>query len=284
MKNGTRRLFGDRTRFGTIAFFVLIASFVVACSSPSPSSSVPGSSSTGPITLTVSVVRDANNGSVIEGTTNLPSGTKIGVELRGDGGYFAQDFAIYVIAGQFKSSSFRNRAVPLAAGQHQVHVLSYFNAVWQTNAVLKVVGQDGRNLATSSVIHLEDAQLIDSPRVLDYVADIPIPALQALIPEALAIATVRNATLVVDGRRSSETVEAGVTFFLTLPGQNQATFGNGWSAILNSDGSYSVALDFINVVNGTKQHEQAIWQVKLDTREVLYRNQNAKMFSYVPSK
>jgi hypothetical protein len=120
--------------------------------------------------------------------------------------------------------------------------------------------------------------------VLEYVADMAVPPLWALAPEALAIATVRNATLVVDGKRSSETVDGGAKYFLTLPGSNQPTFGNGWSATRNTDGTYNVDLDFIHVVSGTKQHDHAIWQVKLDTKGVLYRTQNAKIFSYVSAK
>jgi hypothetical protein len=43
------------------------------------------------------------------------------------------------------------------------------------------------------------------------------------------------------------------------------------------------ALDFVNTVGGKEQHDTAMWDVNVVTKKVLYRNKNAKYFSWIPS-
>lgn len=77
---------------------------------------------------------------MLQGTTNLPEGTKLGVELmKGDMGG-AQDFKIFVASGAFHSAAFRNGASPLPPGKQKVHVFTFFNKNWQSEANLKVIG------------------------------------------------------------------------------------------------------------------------------------------------
>ena len=69
----------------------------ISCNSGSSTSNAGGSESSytvpDQITLTASASRDESNGTVISGTTNLPDGTKVEVELMNWGrtGYRAQD-------------------------------------------------------------------------------------------------------------------------------------------------------------------------------------------------
>jgi hypothetical protein len=99
------------------------------------------------------------------------------------------------------------------------------------------------------------------------------PAVQSSGDKAIAL--VKKAVLVVDGDRSSKTVEGGVQFYFTLP---DIRMGDGWSATLIAKDSYNVVLDFINL----EDHTKASWEVNLTTKEVHYRNEAAKAFSWIP--
>jgi hypothetical protein len=244
------------------------------------------------ITLTASAVRDANNGTVIEGTTNLPDETKIGVELINGDGTMAQDFEVFVASGKFRSAGFRRGASPLPPGKQKVKIFTYFNSNWQSESVLKLAGESGSNLKSSVLIHSEDAQLTDGDKVLDYVAELIVPPLAAASSQGTsatqpqstesdkAIALVKKAVLTVDGSQSSETVEGGVRYYFSVgPG---IRMGNGWSATSTSKDAFNVALDFINTVGTKEEHDSAIWEANLATKKVLYRNKNAKGFSWIP--
>jgi len=97
--------------------------------------------------------------------------------------------------------------------------------------------------------------------------------------ERRAVDVVKNAVLTVDGDRSSETIEGGVTYYLGFPG---IRMGTGWSAEPLSNNNYRVVLDFINTVGSQEEHASAIWDVDMRTKKVLYRNKYAKNFSWIP--
>jgi hypothetical protein len=283
------------TQLGTIT--ISLALFCVSCNSGSPgpshTASAPVSSYHLPdqITLTASAVRDASDGTVIEGTTNLPPDTKLGIELMTGNRVTAQDYKVLVAVGKFRSAGFRKGASPLPPGRQKVHILTYFNAIWQPESVLTLVGQGGSNLKPSEVVHSEDAQLIDGDKVLDYTVDLIVPPLAIAsskstaaaqaqsAPGDKAIMLVKNAVLVVDGSRSSETIENGVRFYFKLPGLRM---GNGWGATSAGKDRFNVALDFINTVGAKEQHDSALWEVNVVTKKVLYRNKYAKGFSWIP--
>lgn len=246
------------------------------------------------ITLTASASRDANNGTVIGGVTNLPEGTKLGVELLNGTRLAGQDFNVFVASGKFHSAGFRNGTSPLPPGKQRVHIFTYFTTLWQSPAVLNLLGTGGSKLKPSGVIHSEDAQLIDGDKVLDYTVDLVVPPLivapgkagaakssPSSSPEEKAIEIVKKAILVVDGNRSSMNVEDGVQFYFGTPG---VRMGDGWSATPTAKDSFNVVLDFINGDSGKERHDKAIWEVNLVTRKVLYRNKYAKDFSWIPDK
>lgn len=247
------------------------------------------------ITLTASADRDANNGTVINGTTNLPDGTKLGIELMTGKRTTHQDFSVFVASGKFHSAGFRKGASPLPPGKEKVHIFTYFTALWQSPTVLKVLGTGGSKLKASGAIRSEDSQLVDADKVLDYTADLIIPPpndvpgkADVIKPsasasgDAKAIEIVKKAVLVVDGDRSSMNVEDGVQFYFRMPGNRM---GDGWSATPTANDSFNVVLDFINSDGkGKEWHDKAMWEVNLVTRKVLYRNKYAKGFSWIPDK
>jgi len=247
------------------------------------------------ITLTAEPTRDASNGVVINGTTNLPDGTKLGIELMNGGKPAAQDFDVLVTSGRFHSAGFRNGGSPIVPGKRTVHILTYFTTSWQSQEILDLVGAGGSKLKTSSVIRAEDSQLVDADKVLDYTADMTFPPLNGsttgaeaaspppgagATPEARALETVKRAVLVVDGRRSSMNVEDGVNWYCNSPGTRM---GDGWSTTRVGGNTYSVVVDFIDSDGrGNEWHAKAMWEVNLDTGNVMYRNKYAKGFSWVP--
>jgi hypothetical protein len=243
------------------------------------------------ITLTASAVRDISDGTVIEGTTNLPDGTKLGVVVMKGDQATAEDFKVFVASGRFRSGGFRKGATPLPPGKQRFRIFTHFNTNWQTPTVLNLVGTGGSKLKPSAVIHSEDPQLIDGEKILEYTAALIIPPLGSVstkinvraevMPADHAIEIVKKAILVVDGYRSSETVEGGVNYYFLFPGIRT---GNGWSATQTGPNTFNVTVDFVNAVNGQEQHESAAWEVNTATKKVLYRNKNAKRFSWIPAK
>jgi len=241
--------------------------------------------------LTASAARDISDGTVIEGTTNLPDGTKLGVEMMSGDRATAQDFHVFVASGIFRSGGFRKGAIPLPPGRQKVHIFTHFNTNWQTPTILDLVGDGGSKFKPSDVIHSEDPQLIDGEKILEYTATLIIPPLGSvstesnvraeMMPADKAIAIAKKAVLVVDGNRSSETVEGGLNYYFRFPGIRA---GNGWSATQTAPSTFNVSVDFVNTVNGQEQHESAVWEVNTVTKKVLYRNKNAKRFSWIPAK
>src|SRR5216684_3669282 len=83
---------------------------------------------------------------ILSGSTNLPDGLKIGVEIAGTTwkenvkdrqGHvhvtttLSQDLNVIVQGGHFRSDGFLANRRPYPAGQHTVHFFAYFNAAWQ---------------------------------------------------------------------------------------------------------------------------------------------------------
>lgn len=228
------------------------------------------------INLSISAERNNLNGVVIIGETNLPDGTKLGIELIHGKKAGAQDYSVFVSSGKFRSASFTNNGAPIPEGKQKVHVLTYFNELWQSQEILKLVGNKGQQLKPSKIIRVEDSLLIDSDRMLDYSTVLLIPVLNK-DPETAAINLTKKAILIVDGSRSSMNVEDGFKFYHTP----EIRDGDGWQAEKQSDGSFNVILDFIN---GNMGYEKAIWNANLKTKRVIYRNKYAKDFSWIPKE
>lgn len=237
------------------------------------------------ITLEVSAERGNGGEIFIVGSTDLPDGVKIGAEVPFGKKRLGQDFNIYIRGGKFRSSGFGAGSDPLRPGKYRVHLFSHFNEAWQTPEILKIVGRSGNNLPLGPFVKLDDPNLMDSDKLLDHTATVYFPPLVKAPPPPpvprqtdaeRAINLVKKAILVVDGSRSSETVENGFNFYMKDP---EIRMGSGWSARPSDTGEYTVVLSFMD---GKAGPTDAIWTADLRTGKVQYPNKAAKAFSWIP--
>jgi len=145
-----------------------------------------------------------NNGQVvISGTTNLPDGLKMWVDVEaghlplGAPKVVAGDEDVFVKDGKFntvplwlevpntrftkkgwpKSVNVNVRQVPFPAGQFKVHFTAFFNGAWQTREVIAALGgEDGTNLK-GKILKATDTDVTDSPKTVDYQQMIAFPRL-----------------------------------------------------------------------------------------------------------
>lgn len=238
----------------------------------------------------------------ITGHTNLPDGMRIGVEvglgkyrmaneflkIPWNAGLIDQDFHIVISDGKFRSVGLGSEQTPIPAGKYHVHFLAHFNGAWQSPEILAIVGRGGSNLH-GPLFKLEEPDVIDSDKILDYVVTLDLPKASDRTKEARttpsapskeqrAIELAKKAVLVVDGSRSSMTVEDGFAFYRKDP---EIRLGSGWSATPSEGNTFLVSLSFIN---GTAGEDHAIWSVDLSTRKVKYINKAAKAFSWIPAE
>lgn len=238
----------------------------------------------------------------ITGHTNLPDGLKIGVEvglgkyrmtndflkIPWKAGLIEQDFRIVISDGRFRSVGLGSEQAPIPAGKYHVHFFAHFNGAWQSPEILAIAGRGGSNLH-GPFFKLEEPDVIDSDKILDYVATLDLPATSdptkeprttpsAPSKEQRAIELAKKAVLVVDGSRSSMTVEDGFAFYRKDP---EIRLGSGWSASPSEGNTFLVSLGFID---GKAGEEHAIWSVDLSTRKVKYVNKAAKAFSWIPAE
>jgi hypothetical protein len=235
--------------------------------------------------------RGAEGQIVVTGHTNLPDGMKIGVEV-GLGKYrmtddflkipwktglLAQDLQIVISGGRFRSVGLRSGQTHIPAGKYHVHFLAHFNGAWQTPEILAIAGRGGGNFH-GPLFKLEEPDVIDSDKMLDYVATLDVPNTPDPSKEQAAVELVKNATLVVDGSRSSMTVADGFSFYTKDP---EIRVGSGWSAHQSEGNTFLVSLSFID---GKVGEDHAVWSVDLSSRKVKYVNKAAKAFSWIPAE
>ena len=79
----------------------------------------------------------------------------------------------------------------------------------QSAAIIKIVGEGGKNLKASNCIRVEDPQFLESENLLDYTVDLVVPPVPPPTPDGKAISLVKRSVLVVEGKRSSLNVEDG---------------------------------------------------------------------------
>jgi hypothetical protein len=96
--------------------------------------------------LDVAAERGTEGQIFIVGSTNLPDGTKLSIEVSPGQESEAGDSAVFVTNGHFRSAGFTKRNQPYSAGKYKVRVFCYFNQIWQNREVLAAVGEGGKNL------------------------------------------------------------------------------------------------------------------------------------------
>jgi len=241
--------------------------------------------------------RGVDGGIVISGTTNLPDGLKIWVEIEvgrlplGAPKVVSSDEDVFVKNGAFQTealwlevpnTTFKKtgwpkgvavnvRKKPFPQGPAKVHFEAFFNGAWQANDVLKDLGNnEGKNLK-GAIFKATDPDVSDSPKTLDHRQMLAFPVLS---PEAKAINLVKATVLTVPGEgRSAGDVQANLDLFLASPGM---TLGKGWNTKALSPANYEVSYDFID---GSEGEKQAIWTVNLGSNAVKYVNESAKRSS-----
>jgi len=286
---------------------VLVMLVVVACRESTPSSAATPTqahkafSPAADLFINASAVRAKDGRIVIEGTTNLPEGLKLWVNVEEgklplgapksiagddhvvvhDGRFATQPLWMAVPNTKFTKAGWPagvevdHRDVPFPARGFKVHFQSYFNGAWQSKDIIAAVGGEGAKALKGNILKVENPDVIDSSKTVDYTPTLTFPALS---PEAKAISMVRSAIMTVpDQGRSTGDVQAVVDMFMVSPGLSVA---NSWDAKRNGTSTYMVSFDFIN---GAAGEEQALWQADLVTGKVKYVNENGKLFSWAPS-
>ena len=93
--------------------------------------------------------KQIGNGTVFYGETNLPEGTKLGINLIENGKVCSQDFDIFVLEGKFNSGPFTSHGYPLS-GTYNVELFTFFNKIWQTKNILVLLeSYDSKNIITT---------------------------------------------------------------------------------------------------------------------------------------
>lgn len=216
--------------------------------------------------------RDATGGLVIEGVALLPPGTKIGIDRYSRTGKIeAQSKATVGPDGSFASEPFSNLGQPIAAGSNRIGISSYFNRAWQSEAVLAVVGDGGKNLP-SGALSPDDSEFPNATRHLQEELRVDFPA----VPEdVVAISKAKSAKLLVQGQgKSSEPIGEVVQIFSKSPGFTPLS----WSAA-KSGSKWIVTLDAQEAAG----RRQAQWEYDPASGKVRYLDPLAKILSWVPA-
>lgn len=230
----------------------------------------------------------------LSGSTNLPDGLKVGVEIPGISwkesskdyqGHvrlatrYSTDANMIIHGGHFRSNGFLMNKTPYPAGQSKVHFFAFFNAAGQSKEILTLIGKGGKKLE-GKLFRKTDPDVIDSDLALDYVVAVTFPPLPQVPPESEAINLVKKAILTVpDLGRSSMTVQENIDFFMGASYMGISE-GKGWSAKADTGNTYMVTFDYTD--GPTAEESQAIWSADLVTKKVQYVNTNAKGFSWMP--
>ncbi len=235
----------------------------------------------------------------IHGSTNLPDGTNIELEVvptkvygevtvqNGSftsSGLMAKAPNAHFIKGLPEAGNSKYIEVPFLPGRKQIHFhasfaansATKFDAVFQRPEVIKVVGEGGKNLR-GEMFKETDPDVVDSPRVLDHSQAVEFPP---LTPEAEAINLVKRAVLNVPGMgKSSTDIDQNVQYWMSSPGIHRGP--GGWTAKLTGNSTYEVTFDVIT--DDAQGHHQAIWSANLLTRQVKIVNMAAKYLSWTPN-
>jgi hypothetical protein len=253
------------------------------------------------LVIDASAARTEDGRVVISGTTNLPDGLKMWINVEegklplGAPKSIASDESVYVHDGKFSTqplwmevpnTQFTKRGWPKGVladirqrpflpKPYKVHFLSYFNGAWQSKDVINAVGGEGAKPLKGKIVKAENPDVTDSSKIVDYTPTLPFPVLS---PEAKAISLVRQTIMTVpDEGRSTGDVQAVVDLFMLSPGLKVA---KGWGAKQTGPSTFDVSFDFIN---GEQGEQQAIWQADIASGRVKYVNENGKLFSWAPS-
>jgi len=233
------------------------------------------------VSVQVTLHRAPDDALIVTGTTNLPNGTRLSVDLsESKGGPLLGQAAASTADGMFVAPGFTNRGRPHAHGWYSVAVFARFDEPWaQSEAVLAIVGHEGEFLAGRFAEPLHP-ELAESEMVFRATFECVAPPLVAARDAAAldldqAIEVVKEAVLTVDGSVSSGPVASVIEWFMRVP---ELRAGDGWSAVELPNGAVVVSYSYWNGANMAT----ASWVVIMGTREVRYWNLYGKCLSWLP--
>jgi hypothetical protein len=273
---------------------IMLSAFTVSCSTKqneqTPASAAPQTAyevppeGTSSLIDTVTTSRSSQGALVIYGLTKLPYGTNIaiavyrGSKLRGP---IAETKLPIAADGSFTSG-------PLdapEAGVHSIEIISYFNAIWQSPAVLALVGRNGVSLPNSA-LEPDDSEFPDQGGSLHHIARVkldPLPVAiagerQLLAQAEKAITTVKTSKLVVQGKGRAVDTVAEIVQYFDKPGVE--FYPGQWSATRAENGHWKVSLEH----RWGREQKVADWDYDPRSGRVRYLNAEAKMLSWIPAE
>ncbi len=91
------------------------------------------------------------NGAIFSGETNLPEGTKLGINIEKNGKLKGQDFNIFVHNEKYRSASFTAHGEQLS-GKYKVTLFTSLNKLWQSNDILLLLNNyHGDNIKSGEI-------------------------------------------------------------------------------------------------------------------------------------
>lgn len=217
------------------------------------------------------------------GTTNLPSGTKVWVQLRDTKtGRYLGTSKVEVFDRHFISEGLPFNGDPLSQDWYSVTVLAYFNGPWQQRpAVIEITGTEGANLVGPFAEPI-DPDVDDSHIRLNATFECLAPPFLGTKPLddqqlRAAIEVLKRSVLHARGRDepSAEPVGEVVRFFID-PKCN-LTEKDGWTASEVAPGVVEARYSFWN----GERPDDAIWHIIPSCESVRYRNRHAKWLSWL---
>lgn len=228
----------------------------------------------------VSLQRSDDDLLVATGTTNLPSGTKLWVEISP----CPSDGAPTTAKAQVFDRHFVSEGVKHRAGHvfeqdwYVVNVLAYFNGPWkQPESVLAIAGRDGLHLVGPHAVPV-DPDVEDSDTRLQATFECLAPPLRntpALEADDLqaGLVQLKASRLMLKYGRATKSVGETVALFLSTAGLSEK---EGWSTRELLPGVVEVRLSYWN---GPGKEAEAIWHVIPTCGAIRYRNRYAKYMS-----
>lgn len=232
----------------------------------------------------VSLQRGDDDLLVATGTTNLPSGTRLWVQISpvpSDGApttakaqvfdrHFVSEGAKHRSGGVFKQD------------WYIVTVLAYFNSPWkQPDSVLAITGHDGAHLVGPHAVPI-DPGVEDSHTRLEATFECLAPPLRnAPALEASdwknALAHLKTSKLMLKWGRATSSVGETVALFMRTGGMSEK---DGWRTREFLPGVVEARFSFWN---GPGNEADAIWHIIPTCGSIRFRNRNAKHMSGTPT-
>ena len=220
----------------------------------------------------IDVIRETDGSITVRGVSLLPPKAQIWVErVSPSGQNLGQAKTVVGTGGAFIAAGFADEGRPIAPGRGAFEIRSHFNAFWQPEEVLNVVGLGGSKLPRA-VITPDDPEFPDQGGHWVEKREVVFPE---IAPETIAIERVKAAKLDVQGQGRSPTAVNGVVAWYA---SNPGFAVRGWSAQQSGE-KWIVTLD----CSDGGQPKQARWEYDPASGSVRYLDPLSKILSWLPN-